>query len=74
MVLYNVYDVTNAINTVRRSGQRVFRSDLRHPSLYSTTHIKRFGDYLLSTTEETVSDDALTWSLDEDELLLAMAS
>ena len=66
--------MTNAINTVRRSGQRVFRADLRHLSPYSTTQIKRFGDYLMSTADAIVLDNALTWSLDEDEPLAAPAA
>ena len=51
VMLHNVVDLTNAINTLVKDGEKVSPELLAFLSPYLTEHIKRFGQYVLDTNE-----------------------
>jgi TnpA family transposase len=59
VILQNVVDMTAALRTLAADGHTVKREDIAALSPYWTSHIQRFGDYVLNL-------DELPDPLDED--------
>ena len=51
VMLHNVVDITNALQTMRTDGHTVTKELIAHISPYITQHIKRFGEYFLDMDE-----------------------
>jgi TnpA family transposase len=47
VIFHNAVDLTEVLHRLKREGYLVMRSDVAALSPYRTSHIKRFGDYLL---------------------------
>jgi hypothetical protein len=65
LMLQNVADLTNALETLKQRGYPVKPEDVAHLSAYMTEHLQRFGDYTLKmrpivprTREEEASPKA----------------
>lgn len=63
VIFHNVVDLTEVLRDFLKSGYLITREDVAALSPYMTSHIKRFGDYLIDM--ETVPD-----LLDDDKLLV----
>ncbi len=51
VILQNVVDMTAALRTIAADGHAVKREDIGALSPYWTSHIQRFGDYVLNLDE-----------------------
>jgi len=58
VIFHNVVDLTDILSDLKREGHLVTRDDVAVLSPYMTSHIKRFGDYLIDL-------NAIPQSLDE---------
>jgi TnpA family transposase len=58
VIFHNAVDLTDVLSNLKREGYLIMRDDVAALSPYMTSHIKRFGDYLIDL--ETVPQ-----SLDE---------
>ena len=58
VVFHNAVDLTEVLRQLQGEGYVVMRSDVAALSPYLTSHIKRFGDYLIDL-------DAVPQALDE---------
>ena len=47
IILQNIIDLTGTIHTLQKSGVHITKEDISRLSPYMTSHIKRFGDYIL---------------------------
>jgi TnpA family transposase len=47
VILHNVVDISNAIERLNEEGIVVTREDIKVMSPYMTSHIKRFGEYII---------------------------
>ncbi len=58
VIFHNVVDLTNILCDLKREGSNVTREDVAALSPYITSHIKRFGDYLidLETTPQALDE------------------
>lgn len=63
VIFHNVVDLTEILRDLLKSGYLITREDVAALSPYMTSHIKRFGDYLIDM--ETVPN-----LLDDDKLLV----
>ncbi len=63
VIFHNVVDLTEVLRDLLKSGYLITREDVAALSPYMTSHIKRFGDYLIDM--ETVPN-----LLDDDKLLV----
>ncbi len=63
VIFQNVVDLTDLLQQLKREGYLLEREDVASLSPYLTSHIKRFGDYLIDL-------DAIPQALDELMLLL----
>lgn len=63
VIFHNVVDLTDVLRDLLKSGYLITREDVAALSPYMTSHIKRFGDYLIDM--ETVPN-----LLDDDKLLV----
>ena len=43
--------LTNILQQLQKEGYLINKKDVAHLSPYLTTHVKRFGDYLLNLAE-----------------------
>jgi TnpA family transposase len=59
VVFHNAVDLTEVLRQLQREGYLVLRNDVVALSPYLTSHIKRFGDYLIDL-------DAVPQALDEE--------
>jgi TnpA family transposase len=59
VVFHNAVDLTDVLRQLKREGYLVVRNDVAALSPYLTSHIKRFGDYLIDL-------DAVPQALDEE--------
>ncbi len=48
IILQNVIDMSRIIQQLRREGWSICKEDLARLSPYLTSHIKRFGDFILN--------------------------
>ncbi|MEG4997778.1 Tn3 family transposase [Microcoleus sp. B4-D4] len=62
VVFHNAVDLTDVLRQLKREGYLVVRNDVAALSPYLTSHIKRFGDYLIDL-------DAVPQALDEEMVL-----
>ncbi|MEG3845405.1 Tn3 family transposase [Microcoleus sp. herbarium19] len=62
VVFHNAVDLTDVLRQLKREGYLVVRNDVAALSPYLTSHIKRFGDYLIDL-------DAVPQELDEEMVL-----
>ena len=46
VILQNIIDLTETIHTLQTSNIKITKEDISRLSLYLTSHIKRFGDYV----------------------------
>lgn len=51
VILHNVVDISNAIERLNEEGIVVTREDIKVMSPYMTSHIKRFGEYIIDLDE-----------------------
>jgi Tn3 transposase DDE domain len=51
VILQNTVDLTDALRELAGEGYEIKREDLELLSPYWTSHIKRFGDYVLDWEE-----------------------
>jgi len=58
VIVQNMVDLTDAINKLQKSGIAIGKEDIARLSPYLTSHIKRFGDYILDL--DTVPKDIET--------------
>ncbi|WP_265278232.1 transposase [Nostoc sp. KVJ3] len=63
VIFHNVVDLTEVLRDFLKAGYLITREDVAALSPYMTSHIKRFGDYLIDM--ETVPN-----LLDDDKLLV----
>ncbi|MBF2022050.1 MAG: Tn3 family transposase [Hydrococcus sp. C42_A2020_068] len=63
VIFQNVVDLTEVLQQLQSEGYLLEREDVACLSPYLTTHIKRFGDYVIDM-------EAISQSLDERILLL----
>jgi TnpA family transposase len=47
IILQNIIDMTDSIYTLQKAGVRITKEDIGRLSPYMTSHIKRFGEYVL---------------------------
>lgn len=47
VIFHNVVDLTEILSELKREGYLLTREDVAALSFYLTSHIKRFGDYLV---------------------------
>ena len=64
VILHNVYDMAKVITTLIDEGYPVQIRDLATLSPYSTAHIKRFGDYVLTDEPAPHFEDACATMLE----------
>ncbi len=67
VVFHNAVDLTSVLRQLKREGYLVVRNDVAALSPYLTSHIKRFGDYLIDL-------DAVPQALDEEMVLTFRSS
>jgi hypothetical protein len=51
VIFHNVVDLTNIFQQLKREGYLLDKDDVAALSPYLTSHIKRFGDYLVDFSE-----------------------
>jgi uncharacterized iron-regulated protein len=51
VILHNVVDISNAIEKMNEEGIVVTMDDIKAMSPYMTSHIKRFGEYIIDLDE-----------------------
>lgn len=51
VILHNVIDITNALKRLKEDGNLILREDIKNLSPYMTSHIKRFGEYVIDLNE-----------------------
>ena len=51
VILHNVIDISNALKKLKDDGVLISRKDLENLSPYMTSHIKRFGEYVIDLNE-----------------------
>ena len=51
VILHNVVDISNAIEKLAAEGISVTKEDIKSMSPYMTSHIKRFGEYIIDLAE-----------------------
>lgn len=51
VILHNVVDISNAIEKLNEDGIVVKKEDIKAMSPYMTSHIKRFGEYIIDLDE-----------------------
>jgi len=58
VIFHNVVDLTDILRDLKRDGYLIAREDVASLSPYMTSHIKRFGDYLidLDTVPQTLDE------------------
>lgn len=58
VIFHNVVDLTDILRDLKRDGYLIAREDVAALSPYMTSHIKRFGDYLidLDTVPQTLDE------------------
>jgi TnpA family transposase len=58
VIFHNVVDLTDILRNLKRDGYLIAREDVAALSPYMTSHIKRFGDYLidLDTVPQTLDE------------------
>jgi TnpA family transposase len=58
VIFHNVVDLTDILRDLKRDGYLIARKDVASLSPYMTSHIKRFGDYLidLDTVPQTLDE------------------
>jgi TnpA family transposase len=61
VIFHNVVDLTDVLRDLLKSGYLITREDVAALSPYMTSHIKRFGDYLIDmeTVPNLLDDDGL---------------
>ena len=65
VIFHNVVDLTDILRDLKKAGFAVNREDVAALSPYMTSHVKRFGDYLIDMeTVPNILDDAeaLVWT------------
>ncbi len=59
VIFHNVVDLTDVLRNLKREGYLLTREDVAVLSPYMTSHIKRFGDYLIDMeTVPQILDEA----------------
>lgn len=53
LIFQNTVDMMNAIKSLRDDGIEVSKDDIKNLSPYLTSHIKRFGEYIIDLDSET---------------------
>lgn len=51
VILHNVIDISNALEKLSAEGVSVTKEDIKAMSPYMTSHIKRFGEYIIDLDE-----------------------
>jgi hypothetical protein len=61
VIFQNVVDLTDVLRDLLKAGHLINREDVAALSPYMTSHIKRFGDYLIDmeTVPNLLDDDGL---------------
>lgn len=63
-IFHNVVELINVLHDLRREGYLVTREDVATLSPYITSHIKRFGDYLIDLETKPLGlDEGTTLAL-----------
>jgi hypothetical protein len=60
VIFHNVVDLTNVLRDLKLMGYLIDREDVAVLSPYMTSHIKRFGDYLIDLDELPHTLDEVT--------------
>ncbi|MGL4450006.1 MAG: Tn3 family transposase [Sarcina sp.] len=53
MILQNTIDMENVVKQLKKEGIEVSKQDMKNLSPYLTSHIKRFGEYIIDLEEES---------------------
>jgi hypothetical protein len=61
VIFHNVVDLTDVLRDLLKAGHLISREDVAALSPYMTSHIKRFGDYLIDmeTVPNLLDDDGI---------------
>jgi len=60
VILHNVVDISNAIERLNEEGIVVKREDIKVMSPYMTSHIKRFGEYIIDLDDFSFTFNTLS--------------
>ena len=52
VILQNTIDIGNTIKIMKDEGMEVCKQDIKNLSPYLTSHIKRFGEYIIDLDEK----------------------